>query len=84
MTLPSLLIKDAELEATINRAIGARGNPHKIEVMVRDGYVHLLGWVDRLEEKKQIEATVEAIPGVRIVTNRIRAKATPAPAGNHF
>ncbi len=72
--LPFLNQKDVELEATVSRAILSRGKAGAVQVVIRDGYVHLLGWVDRLEEKREINQTVEAIPGVRIVTNHIHVK----------
>ena len=74
-TLPFLNLKDVELEETIDRAIRSREKPGAVQVVVKDGYANLLGWVDQLQEKRAITLMVEAIPGVRIVTNHIHVKA---------
>jgi osmotically-inducible protein OsmY len=73
-TLEFFTQKDAHLEETIEQAIRARGKHPAVQVVVRDGYVNLLGSVDSLEEKRAIGAMVETIPGVQIVTNHIRPK----------
>ncbi len=84
-TLPFLNLKDVELEETIERAIGSRGKSGAVQVVVRDGYVNLLGWVDKAQEKRDITPMVEAIPGVRIVTNHIHVKPWEEKRNlNHF
>ncbi len=73
-TLLFLDLKDVELEEKIGQAIRSREKPGAVQVVVKDGYVHLLGWVDKLQEKKDLTPMVEAIPGVRMVINHIHVK----------
>jgi len=83
--LPSLDPKNADLEEAIRRVIRDNGNPQKIQVVARDGYVNLTGSVDRLEAKKKIGALVESVPGVQIVTNHIHVIAWEEKRGpSHF
>jgi osmotically-inducible protein OsmY len=73
-TLQFLNAKDVELEEAICKAVRDRGKHPKIQVVVRGGYVHLLGGVDSVDEKKEIDGMVEAIPGVQMVTNHIHVQ----------
>ena len=76
---------DRELEEAIARVIEEKGLYRKVEALVKDGYVHLLGLVDGLEMKKKISESVEAVSGVRIVTNHIRVLPwVEKGAGTHF
>jgi osmotically-inducible protein OsmY len=71
---PVLNDNNVELEESIERAIHGRSEGEEVQVVVRDGYVNLLGWVDGIQEKKAIGLMVEAIPGVRMVTNHVHIK----------
>jgi hypothetical protein len=63
--------KDAELEKTVYRFLRENGLKRKLQVVVRDGYVNLMGWVADQEEKRRMGDLVESVPGVRMVTNHI-------------
>ncbi len=84
-THPFLNIKDVELEKTIDREIRDSGKKQSVQVVVRNGYVNLLGWVDKLEDKKEIGLIVEATAGVRTVTNHLHLKTWEEKRNfNHF
>ena len=74
VTLPFSENKDTCLEEAIRGALQQRGFGQRLHVVTRDGYVHLLGLVDALEEKKKIGAIVEGVPGVRMVTNHLHLR----------
>jgi hypothetical protein len=64
--------KDAELEISVCRFLQKNGLKHKVQVVARDGYVNLAGWIAGREKKRRIGDLVESVPGVRMVTNHIR------------
>ena len=66
--------KDAQLENEIGRNVLEKGKKIWMKIIARDGYVNLWGFVDRKEDKHEIEEIVQATPGTRLVTNHLRLK----------
>ncbi|HJT23237.1 MAG TPA: hypothetical protein VJ873_01580 [bacterium] len=52
--LQSPTLKDHQMEKAIHRAIHAKGIKPWLQVIVRDGYVHLFGFADVRQEKREI------------------------------
>jgi hypothetical protein len=63
---------DAELEISVCRFLQENGLKHKVQIVARDGYVNLAGWVAGAGDKRRIGGLVESVPGVRMVTNHLR------------
>jgi osmotically-inducible protein OsmY len=66
--------KDAQLEEEIERILWDGDRSFKILAIAKKGYVNLCGYVENLHLKKDIESMVEAVPGVRIVTNHVHVR----------
>lgn len=66
--------KDAQLEAQIEQVLQDSSLSFPIVAIVKKGYVNLCGYVESLRLKKDIESMVEAVPGVRIVTNHVHVR----------
>ena len=62
--------KDVELENSISRTI--RHMAKGVRIHVRGGHVTVSGIVDDFGTKRQISQAIQAIGGVREVTNNIR------------
>jgi osmotically-inducible protein OsmY len=62
--------KDVELENNISRIVRRMGQGLRIHV--RGGHVTISGIVDDFGTKRQISQEVQAVGGVREVTNNIR------------
>ncbi len=73
------LVVDLELLQQVSAALVA--NPKvrhlPVHVRVREGIVELRGSVPTLEDAREVERTVAAIPGVRAVRNRLEAPGIP-------
>ncbi len=77
--------KDAQLEDEIGRNVREKGKDFWMKVIARDGYVNLWGFVDRKEDKREIEEIVQSTPGTRLVTNHLRLKLLEEKRGaEHF
>jgi len=75
---------DVQMEEDIHRKLIALGKKFWIQVIARDGYVHLFGFVDGFQQKKEITGIVESFPGVRIVTDHLRIELMEMGAEIHF
>ncbi len=73
------LVVDLELLQQVSAALVA--NPKvrhlPVHVRVREGVVELTGSAPTLEDAREVERTVAAIPGVRAVSNRMAAPGIP-------
>ncbi|MDR7415574.1 MAG: BON domain-containing protein [Armatimonadota bacterium] len=73
------LVVDLELLQQVSAALVA--NPKvrhlPVHVRVREGIVELTGSAPTLEDAREVERTVAALPGVRAVSNRLAAPGIP-------
>lgn len=75
MTTPDQVLDDsAHLEEDVQRSLAGEGLGKGIYVVVKNGYVNLSGFVDRMEVKGRIGSWVAQLPGVRMVTNHLRVR----------
>ena len=65
---------DSQMEKEISRSLLENGKSSWIQVIARDGYINLFGFVDGPKEKREITDIVQSFPGVRVVTNHLRIK----------
>ena len=75
--MASLQMVDSEnglLEEKIQHTLSEKGLAQPFYVVAREGYVHLIGGVNNLEEKSRVGSWVETIPGVQMVTNHLHVK----------
>lgn len=66
--------KDEQMEEGIRQTLLEKGKSFWMKVIARDGYINLWGFVDRPEDKREIEEIILAVPGIRVVTNHLRIK----------
>jgi osmotically-inducible protein OsmY len=66
------LHRDVQLEKAVDDAISGEGRIYQVVSVAKNGYVRLVGHVEGLEVKKKIEAAVQSVPGVRMVTNHLK------------
>ncbi|MDR7438877.1 MAG: BON domain-containing protein [Armatimonadota bacterium] len=73
------LVVDLELLQQVSAALVAnpKVRPLPVHVRVREGIVELTGSAPTLEDAREVERTVAALPGVRAVSNRLAAPGIP-------
>lgn len=64
-------MKDAQMEADIHHKLLAHEKKSWIQVIARDGYINLFGFVGGFKEKREITEIVQSLPGVQIVTDHL-------------
>ncbi len=73
-TIEKMDVRDSQLEEKVENALPKSATRFPIQVIAKNGKVLLFGFVDTLALKNEIEAVVQSVPGVNIVTNHLRIK----------
>lgn len=72
--------KDADVKASVEKALASNPAASGVMVMVTDGVATLSGEVADAAAQASVEATAKGVKGVKSVTNNTTIAAAPAPA----